>query len=392
MSIAQSFVMAIKSLMTSKVRALLTMLGIIIGVAAVIAILSLGEGMNTLMVETFEDMGSNLIITQVWGFSSNRMARPEDMFDLVLENPTLLAGVTPEVSVQRGTVKYGNTSYSTSTLTGVSESFGKIRNRKVEQGRFLSYADVHTRQNVCIVGTYVQTEILGGSALGKQLKINGYNYTVIGVLEEKADSGEYGDDNVIFIPYTNALKINQAKNISMYRFSAVSDTVSDRARALIENRLLEIYGNSDNYYVMNMAEVMEMASSLQGTLITVISAIAAISLLVGGIGIMNIMLVSVTERTREIGIRKSLGAKRRDIRGQFIIEAATTSAIGGIIGILLGIFTANTLGNAFDMKATPTLFSIILAFGVSTAIGVIFGFLPANKAATLNPIDALRYE
>lgn len=393
MRILQSFNMAIKSLMTSKVRALLTMLGIIIGVGAVITILSLGDGMNRLMKDTFESMGSNLINVMVWGFGSTREARPEDMYAIVEENPDLFLGVSPSVSVSRKSIKHDTATFDSTQLAGVGEDFDRIRNRVVEEGRFIRYVDIFTRQNVCVIGSYIKNEMFSGDAIGKTLRINGYEYTVIGVVEEKAGSIEYTDDDIIFIPYTNALKLNGSRYVSSYAFSSASDTVSRQAQSKIEERLKDIYGTENSpYRVMNMTEIINMASDMTGMMITVIALIAAISLLVGGIGIMNIMLVSVTERTREIGIRKSIGAKKMDIRSQFIIEALTTSSIGGVLGILLGSTLATNLGKMLELAATPSTFAITLSFGVSAAIGVLFGFLPANKAAMLNPIDALRYE
>ena len=217
-------------------------------------------------------------------------------------------------------------------------------------------------------------------------------YTVVGILEEKAGYGRGSDDDYIYIPYTNAQRINKNASTSMYYISAADSDSTPTAKWLIETKLQSIYGDSDAYMIVSMSEMMDMMSTIQDTLLSVLVAIAGISLLVGGIGIMNIMLVSVTERTKEIGMRKSLGAKRRDIRSQFIIEAGTTSAVGGIIGIVLGVLLANVAGNIVGITAIPSVTAISVSFGVSVAVGVIFGYLPANKAAKLNPIDALRYD
>ncbi|MBQ9925609.1 MAG: FtsX-like permease family protein, partial [Clostridia bacterium] len=225
------------------------------------------------------------------------------------------------------------------------------------------------------------------------VRIGGDNYTVVGTLEEKAGYGRGSDDDYIYIPYTNAQRLSGNARTNMYNFSAASAESTKEAQWLIEDKLQRAYGDDENaYMIISMSEMLGIMSTIQDTMLSVLVAIAGISLLVGGIGIMNIMLVSVTERTREIGIRKSLGAKQKDIRSQFIIEAGTTSAVGGVIGILVGIAAAGIAGNALGIKAIPSVTAIAVSFGVSVAVGVIFGYLPANKAAKLNPIDALRYE
>lgn len=391
MDIKQAFKMAYKSLMGSKLRSLLTMLGIIIGVASVITIMAIGTGMTNMVSEAFSDLGANLITAQVWGRGSTRNVTPEDMYQLVADNPDLFTAVTPMVSVN-GNLKYGAESADGNDVSGVSEQYLDVQHYDIAEGRFLQYIDVAREQKVCVVGSYIAKELMGGDAYKNKLKINGQDFTVIGVLDEKADSTERSSDDVVFIPYTVAAKMGQNANIYGYSFCAASEEVSEQAVTTIEDFLYEIFQNGDYYYVMSMSDMLAQINSMQNTIVMVLAAIAGISLVVGGIGIMNIMLVSVTERTREIGIRKSLGARRRDIRSQFLIEAGCTSAIGGTIGIVLGTGLGYAIGPMLELTISPPYTAIVLAFGVSVAIGVIFGYLPANKAAKLNPIDALRYD
>ena len=212
------------------------------------------------------------------------------------------------------------------------------------------------------------------------------------MLEEQAESQESSSDDIIYIPYTTARLLTRNSFISTYAISAVDTDKVDEASGLVEKLLLKTYTSTDYFSIIKQTEVMDMINEITGTMTTALVFIAGISLLVGGIGIMNIMLVSVTERTREIGIRKSLGARRFDILSQFVVEAATSSAIGGVLGIIIGIIGALIVGNVMDITAVPTLSAVLISFGVSALIGVAFGYFPANKASKLNPIDALRYD
>ncbi len=394
-----SFKLALKGLATSKMRAFLTMLGIIIGVAAVIIIMSLGNGMKNAMLDSFESLGANSLTVMLHGRGSTRTASVDDMYELYNQNRDLFKAMSPTVTVM-GSAKFKNETQS-SSITGVGEDWLSAKNYELKEGRFLQYIDIARRQKVCVVGAYYNSEdMFDGEAIGNYLKINGNKYTIVGVIDEISDAeDENGSDNMLVIPYSNATLLSYNANISNYTFVSADEDTTDKAKSAIETFLYKKYGNKDAYSVISMAEIIGEVSAVTDTFVVVLAAIAAISLLVGGIGIMNIMLVSVTERTREIGIRKALGAKQRDIRGQFIIEAGTTASVGGVLGIIAGIILAQMAGalisnmmNSMTIDATPTLTSVALSFGVSVGIGVIFGFLPANKAAKLNPIDALRHD
>ena len=412
MNYGQSFRLAFKSLATSKMRSLLTMLGIIIGVASVIVILSLGNGVQGMIDEQVAKLGINTIVTYTWGRGdgSTMDLGPEDMYQLVAEHPDVLSGVSPYVSLQP-VIRKGDEKIEKTTLYGVSEVMFNNLSRstidggeKLQQGRFLSYLDVARRQPVCVIGAYLAQELFHGDALGQTLSIDGRSYTVIGVLEQiQENMQESGSDNQLYIPYENALEIMGERYVTLYMFTSTSGATASAAKQVIDRYLFDYFQDPDAYYIQTMEEQANMINAMMGVAIGVLVAIAAISLLVGGIGIMNIMLVSVTERTREIGIRKSLGAKRKDIRRQFVIEAGTTSAVGGLLGIGLGYLLATGVGsilgaslsaemNGATFSATPTFGSVAVSFGVSVGIGILFGYLPANKAAKLNPIDALRYD
>lgn len=392
MSLKQAFILALKSLSSSKMRSFLTMLGIIIGVAAVITLVSIVSGFSEEMLSSFESMGTNKISVNIIGRGSSRNVEPDEMHTLAKENPELIEYVTPTVSIQNATIKSGSTNI-TSSITGVNEYYDEIDSKNIETGRFLTYLDVEHRLKRCVIGTYISQELFGTkNGVGQTLKINGTQFTVAGVFEETAGSEDGSTDDIIVIPYTVAQKLSYNGKISSYTFTGADKDKIDITKKTIENFLYSKFEDTNAYLVISMAEAVDIINELMGMISSILIGIAAISLLVGGIGIMNIMLVSVTERTREIGIRKALGATGWDILSQFVVEAITTSAVGGIIGIILGIFCAKVLANSLGLPSAVSAASVLVAFSVSAGIGVAFGYLPAKKAAKMNPIDALRHD
>jgi len=397
MNIFQCFIMAFKSLSTSKMRSFLTMLGIIIGVAAVIIIMALGNGMTVFMNDSFESMGTTNISVNITGRGSSRTVTVDDMYELFDDNSASFTYMSPTVSTF-GQVRGADNELYTPSITGVSEQYLDIKDYELENGSNICYVDILQNKKVCVVGAFYNHTVYSGNAVGEYLKINGDRYLIIGTVEEQDDkTSETGQDNFVLLPYSTASRyLSRSANINAYTFVAKTEDDVDACIDIIDNRLYETFKSDDYYSVTSLTVILDIMNEMMDTMVLVLAAIAGISLVVGGIGIMNIMLVSVTERTREIGIRKALGAKGKHIRMQFVIEAATTSALGGLLGIALGLAASaavtNTLLASLDMTAIPTTTSIVVSFGISVAIGVLFGYLPANKAAKLNPIEALRHD
>ena len=387
----QSFKLAMKSIWSNKMRSFLTMLGIIIGVASVIILVSLVNAYMSYMTDSFSSMGTNQITVNMINLSS-RSVSDEEMYEFYSEQGEVFDEISPMVSIG-GTIKYGNDSMTSTSITGVSEAYLSIKGWELQYGRNLQYGDMTGRHKVCVIGTYVADELYGSAenAYGETLKINGYAFTIVGVAAQQEDEMEEGGtDDFVWMPYTRAVKMARNSNINNYVFTVSDLSQATAAKSQIESFLYERFKDEDLYTVTAMSEMLDELNSMIAMVSAGLGGIAGISLLVAGVGVMNIMLVSVTERTREIGIRKALGARKSVIMQQFVIEAAVTSSLGGIIGIILGSVVTSAVGKLAELSATPTPAAVLVSFGVSVGIGLLFGYMPANRAEGLNPIDALR--
>lgn len=375
-------------------RSFLTMLGIIIGVASVIILVSLVNAYMSYMTESFASLGTNQISVNMINLSS-RSVSVDEMYEFYEEHTDLFDHMTPMVSVST-TVKHSSDTMSSTSVSGVSEDYLAIKDYDLVQGRNIQYSDITSRQKVCVIGYYVASELYGSpeKAIDETIKIGGYAYRVVGVVErqDEDDLEDGGTDDFVWLPYSCAVKMARNANINNYTFTIMDLTTASEATALIENFLYETFKDDDLYNVTAMSEMLDSLNSMIAMVSAGLGSIAGISLLVAGVGVMNIMLVSVTERTREIGIRKALGARKSVILQQFVIEAAVQSAMGGIIGIIIGSIATTTVGKLAGLNATPTPMAVIVSFSVSVAIGLFFGYMPARRAASLNPIDALRSE
>lgn len=401
----EGFIMAWASLIANKMRSLLTMLGIIIGVAAVIALVSIGFGVRQQIQDSISSLGSNLLMVYPGAprtpgvrptAASQKTLKVKDYETLKKLNDVDM--ISPVTGSSSYVIVYTNKNWTT-TVNGINSDFQYINNWTMKSGRFITDAQVERRERVAVIGSTVAKNLFGDeNPVGKDIRIKNDPFKVVGVLDTKG-SGSFGNDqdDIVFIPYTTAMeRVRGVDYLSMIYIKAKDGADLNRVQSDIENimRVRHKIKNPelDDFNVRNMATIMETVNETTGTMTLFLGAVAAISLLVGGIGIMNIMLVSVTERTREIGVRKALGATYRVIVMQFLIEAVVISLIGGAIGVVFGIGASKLISAATSMKTVISMGPILLSFGFSMAIGLIFGIYPARKAAKLNPIDALHYE
>ena len=397
--------MAALSLIANKLRTLLTMLGIIIGVAAVIAMVSVGMGVKKNVVDSISRLGSNLLM--VMPGSSNRggvRGAAGSVITLTYDDAKAIKDKIKDVSYVSPTVQgsyqvvYGHENWNT-TVTGVIPEYVSIQSLTMKSGLFFSEHDVEVRSRVAVIGTTVATNLFGEvNPVGKKIRIGNAPYTIIGLIASKGQSSMGQDqDDVVLIPLTTAqerlIGITYVRSINVQVADADKmDQVQSQIETLLRQRHRIKADAEDDFNVRNLTSLMETMSETTTMITLLLGSVAGISLIVGGIGIMNIMMVSVTERTREIGIRKAIGATYSNIMLQFLIESTMISVIGGIIGIFLGIGLARAISQFGNFTTVISAVSIVVSFGFSLFVGIVFGMLPARKAARLDPIDALRYE
>ncbi|MEW6244074.1 MAG: ABC transporter permease [Bacillota bacterium] len=380
---------AMRSIGANKLRSFLTTLGIIIGVAAVISLVSVGQGAARSISSTFESMGSHLIIIRPVRSLGGELF-VNDARELEERVPSIEYAV-PSLTLQ-ATVKYQTKSHNT-TVEGVSEGLLAVRNWNLDMGRFLSYYEVEQRSRVAVLGWTVVNEIFGSQQpLGQVISIKGQPFTVIGVMERRGSSFGMDSDDIIYIPVTVAQRLSGSTRLNTIYAKGRSAEDAQLAVSHIAAIYSQKFPRPDAVRITSQDELLSAVGDATRTFTLLLAAIAGISLVVGGIGIMNIMLVSVTERTREIGIRKAIGARRRDILGQFLIESIVLSMTGGVIGMLAGTATSRAIARIAGWSTYVSPEAILLAFVFSVSVGLFFGVYPARKAAAMDPIEALRHE
>ncbi|HTP10992.1 MAG TPA: ABC transporter permease [Anaerolineae bacterium] len=410
LNLAQNVRSALRALMANKLRSALTMLGIVIGVAAVVALVSIGTGAQASITNRIEGIGANLIT--VFSGTRNQFtpsgAGGGATAPLTYEEALQLRGLPGVMAVgpqaqSRQPLKVGK-NQENAQVVGVVPDYTTIHPDQLDHGRFITAADVNNKSRVAVIGSQVVTDLFGGlDPVGKQIKINNILFDVVGVMKSQGSGGfGFSRDTTTYVPITTAFarlsnaRVGTQKTVSTIEVSATDSDSIDTAIAAITDKLRTLHkiklGANDDFTAQSQADILATATQVTGVLTVFLGAIAGISLVVGGIGIMNIMLVSVTERTREIGLRKAVGARRRDILYQFLVETITLSVLGGIIGILVGAGISELVNASGAIATQVSAQSVVLAFGFSAAIGIFFGIYPANRAAGLRPIEALRYE
>lgn len=405
MLFTESVRIAINALFANKLRSLLTMLGIIIGVGAVIAMVAVGMGVTQRVTDSIASLGSNMLIIRPGASMSGGLrGAAGSRTTLKYEDAIAIKKKIKDVDYVSPTVQknyqvvYGNQNWNTS-VTGVTQEYMSIRDLKITTGSFITEDDMNTRNRVAVIGMTVASNLFGeANPVGKTIRVNNQPYRVIGVLESKGQSSVGQDqDDVVIVPLTTAMdRLLAVTYVQTINVQVTSQSKMDEVQSNIETLLRQrhhLTGSKDSdFQVQNLTSLMSTMNETTTMLTLFLGSIAAISLIVGGIGIMNIMMVSVTERTREIGIRKALGATFKDIMTQFLIESVVIGVIGGVLGIFFGIVAAQAISKFGDFQTVITAAPIFLSFAFSVGIGLFFGIYPARKAALLDPIEALRYE
>ncbi|MDR1205240.1 MAG: ABC transporter permease [Peptococcaceae bacterium] len=388
MGVLQAFKMGISGVLGNKMRSLLTMLGVIIGVASVIVLVSLAAGATKGVTDRLQSMGSNLLTVNIRGRGNQGTLSLDDINKWAdMEEILYIAPVVNGSAL----IKAGTETMQV-TVEGSTAAYHEIGNLKVETGRGLCVLDDDSREHVAVIGSEVATELFGSALpVGESLRVFGLEYSIVGVLESQGSSIGGSSDTRILIPFSTAQRALQSTGIRQVNIQARDAAAVDTVMETLETDLFMKYQNTDYYNIFNQSQLLETVTEATAMLSAMIGGIAGISLLVGGIGIMNIMLVSVTERTREIGVRKAIGAKKMDILTQFMIEAVVISATGGLIGVAGGIGLSMAVEQLFESLTTAISMPVIgIAFGFSLVVGIVFGVYPAWRASSLNPIEALR--
>ncbi len=393
--VAQSFKMSLQNIIANKMRSFLTMLGIIIGVASVIALITIVQSVSDYVMNQFSELGAGTLTVSVSGTSMKSGLTTGDI--KLLEGVDGVDGISPSMSM-KAPVAYDKEVYDEVSVTGRAAIYFEKNSGRLKYGRMLNEMDMSGESYVCVVDqTFMQEVLRGDTVLGNHIRIAGFEYEIVGILgNDDSVFGAFaggGGDGTVIIPYTNVMDVsmvNYVNSVEVYYGTGVKSTeLEDALSAELDN----IFNNAENAYsILNMESLMDAMSTIEGMMSTMLGGIASIALLVGGIGIMNMMLVSVSERTKEIGLRKALGAEPLRIQLQFLIESVVLSVFGGIIGVFLGLGIAAVASAALDTTFSFQPSAVMLGLGFSIAVGVIFGWMPAKRASDLNPIDALRSE